>query len=138
MKPIVNAHNKKVTSEDILSAATRRCDCARNTTCPMDGNCQKTIRKHSMPGTVTSNLPNYGENKYAGVSALPWKKRFGNNQALFNNRKYEKSSALAKEVWKIKDKYTIDWRDIGLYSLKTFGKILLDIDAVLPLHYPLV
>ena len=54
MKTIINAHNKKVTSEDTQSAATRTCDCVRNTKVIA---CQKTI----YTGTVTSNLPNYGE-----------------------------------------------------------------------------
>ena len=40
---------------------------------------------------------------------FPW---WGNHKASFNNRKYGKCSALAKEVWQIKDKggiYNINW-----------------------------
>ena len=114
MKPITNAHNKRVTSENIQSATTRTCNCARNTTCPMDGNC---LSENSLyAGTVTSNLPHYGEQRYAVVSAPPWKKRFANHKTSFIKRNYEKNSALAKEVWRIKDnggEYNIDWRVIG-------------------------
>ena len=76
----------------------------------MEGNCLSENTLYA--GTVTSNLPNYGERKYVGVSAPPWKKRYGNHKASFNNRKYGKCSALAKEVWQIKDKggvYNINW-----------------------------
>ena len=54
--------------------------------------------------------------KYAGVSAPPWKSRLGNHALSFNKRKYEKNSAIAKEVWRIKDKggeFSIAWRIIG-------------------------
>ena len=110
MKTIIDARNKKVTSEDTQSAATRTCDCARNTNCPMEGKCLSENTLYA--GTVTSNLPNYGEKKYVGEGAPPWKKRYGNHKASFNNRKYGKCSAFAKEVWQIKDKggvYNINW-----------------------------
>ena len=76
----------------------------------------KTSENTLCTGSVTSSLRNYGEKKYAGVSAPPWKKRFGNRKLSFNKRQYEENSTLAKEVWHIKDKggeYHIDWRVIG-------------------------
>ena len=112
MKTIINAYNQRVTSENIQSATTWTCDCARNTTCPMTGNC---LEKSLYAGTVSSNLPNYGETRYAGVSAPPWKMRFANHKTLFIKGNNENNSALAKEVWRIKDKggeYNIDWRVI--------------------------
>ena len=114
MKTFVNAHNRKVMSEETQPAATRTCNCPRNATCPMDGNClsQNTL----YAGIITSNLPNYGEKQYAGVSAPPWKSRLGNHKLSFSKRKYEKTSTIANEVWKIKDKggeYSIAWRIIA-------------------------
>ena len=64
--------------------------------------------------TITSNLPNYGEKEYAGISAPSWKLRFANHNISFRNRKYAKCE-IAKEVWRIKDQggsFNITWRII--------------------------
>ena len=88
IRTVINTHNNKITSDDKPPSAMRTCDCARNTICPMEGNCLSENTLYT--GSVTSSLPKYGEKKYAGVSAPPWKKRFGNHKLSFNKRQYEK------------------------------------------------
>ena len=112
IKSIVNVHNKSVTKEETREIS-RTCSCPRNANCPLNGECLSTNTLYA--GTITSDLPNYGEKEYAGLSAPPWKKRLGNHILSFNNRQYAKCE-IAKEVWRIKDEggvFNIVWRIIG-------------------------
>ena len=112
MKTIVNGHNKKILSEDTRSEE-RTCNCPRNRVCPLAGNC---LSKNTLYGaTISSNLPTHENKEYAGMSAPPWKDRFGNHTYTFNHREHAKTE-IAKEVWAIKDQggdYNIQWRIIG-------------------------
>ena len=112
IKSVVNVHNKSVMKEQ-SQTNTRTCSCPRNTTCPLNGECLSTNTLYA--GTITSNIPNYGEKEYAGLSAPPWKQRLGNHTLSFNDRQYAKCE-IAKEVWRIKDEggvFKIVWRIIG-------------------------
>lgn len=63
--------------------------------------------------TVTSSEPNYPVNKYVGITEPVFKTRLGNHEKEFNNEKYENSTELSKEIWKIKRKghsYNVKWR----------------------------
>ena len=67
-------------------------------------------------GKITSNLPNYGTKEYIGISAPEWKKRLGNHKSSFSNRKYENSTTISKEIWKIKDTggtFDVNWSIVG-------------------------
>ena len=112
IKSIVSAHNRKILTEE-LEENQRKCNCPRNTTCPMNGNC---LAKNTMySGKITSDLPNYGATEYVGISEPEWKKRLGNHTISFNNRDYAKCE-IAKEVWRIKDQggsFNINWSIIG-------------------------
>ena len=112
MKSIVSAHNRQILTEE--SAENKRtCNCPNGTPCPLDGNCLSENTLYS--GNVTSNLPNYGTNRYVGISAPEWKKRFGNHKMSFNERKYAKCE-IAKEIWRIKDRggtFNVKWSILG-------------------------
>ena len=112
MKPIVNSHNKKILTEERRSEG-RTCNCPRNRECPLNGKCLSENTLYN--GKITSNLPNYGENNYAGMSEPIWKLRLGNHTYSFNHREAAKCE-IAKEVWRIKDQggdYNIEWSIIG-------------------------
>ena len=112
VKSIVNAHNRKITTE----VATNRkvnCNCNIKANCPLNGNCLTSSCIYV--GAISSNLPNHGEKIYAGVSEPAFRSRYGNHKTSFNVRKYENSSELSKEFWKLKDKGVtphINWRII--------------------------
>ena len=89
------------------------CNCNIKANCPLNGNCLTSSCIYV--GAISSNLPNYGEKIYAGVSEPAFKSRYGNHKTLFNVGKYENSSELSKEFWKLKDKGVtqhINWRII--------------------------
>ena len=109
MKSIINAHNRKVLS-DKNETNRRTCNCHNQDTCPLNGYC---LAKESLyEATIKSDLPNYKEKLYKGISEPPFKKRFKNHEKSFNHKEYMNDSALSQEVWKIKEKggsYQITW-----------------------------
>ena len=96
----IHAHNKKILGEG--SQLTRgACNCREDPDgCPMPGEC--TTPNLLYEGNITSDLPNYGEKIYKGISEPPFKNRFGNHKKSFNNIKYKTETCLSKEVWNIK------------------------------------
>ena len=109
----IHAHNKKILGEG--SQLTRgACNCREDPEgCPMPGEC--TTPNLLYEGNITSDLPNYGEKIYKGISEPPFKNRFGNHKKSFNNKKYKTETCLSKEVWNIKNlggTYNITWRPI--------------------------
>ena len=109
----IHAHNKKILEEgDPLIRG--ECNCRDEPErCPMPGEC--TTPNLLYEGTITSDLPNYGERIYKGISEPPFKNRFANHKKSFNNERYKTETCLSKEVWNIKSlggTYNITWRPI--------------------------
>ena len=110
---VVTGHNRKILNGD-TAENERRCSCPANTECPLDGHCLSKNTIYS--GKITSNLPNYGTKEYIGLSEPEWKKRLANHRTSFSNRKYETSTAISKEIWKIKDQggtFNVKWSIVG-------------------------
>ena len=110
IKSIVNAHNKRITNKHEINNK-RTCNCINKKSCPLNGNCLSENTLYA--GTITSNIPNYQDKDYAGVTAPQWKFRYNTHKTSFNLRKYINSSELSKEVWRIKDQGgtpSIKWR----------------------------
>jgi hypothetical protein len=113
MQSIVTSHNRKILNEKPQEEPERTCNCSRNATCPMNGNCLSENTIYS--GKITSSLPNYGQKEYAGLSAPPWKGRFNTHTHSFNHRDAAKCE-IANEVWRIKDlggTFDIQWSILG-------------------------
>jgi hypothetical protein len=113
MQSIVTSHNRKILNEKPQEEPERTCNCSRNATCPMNGNCLSENTIYS--GKITSSLPNYGQKEYAGLSAPPWKGRFNTHTYSFNHRDAAKCE-IANEVWRIKDlggTFDIQWSILG-------------------------
>ena len=52
---------------------------------------------------------------YIGLTADPFKNRYGNHLKSFRHKKYISDSELSKHIWKLKDEnksYTISWKII--------------------------
>ena len=112
MKTIVTNHNKKILNGKDETETTK-CNCQQKASCPLKGNCLSTNTLYA--GKISSNLQNYRCKEYVGLSAPPWKLRYGNHKLSFSKKEYAKCE-IAKEVWKIKDQggeYGIDWNIIG-------------------------
>ena len=109
----ISSHNKKILGQkEPLSRGG--CNCrSNNEGCPLDGECTTTNLLYE--AAITSDLPNYGEKIYKGISEPPFKIRLGNHKKAFNNVRYKTDTCLSKEVWYIKNlggSYHISWKHI--------------------------
>ena len=115
IRAAINAHNKKILEEKV-PLTHGECNCNNKNECPLNGEC--TTSNVLYEAKINSNLRNYPEKVYKGITAPIFKARYGNHKKSFNNVKYYKESELSKEVWKIKNKggeYNIKWRIIKQY-----------------------
>ena len=115
IKASISAHNKKILGEK-EPMSEGNCNCQQPETCPLPGKC--TTPNLLYESVLTSDLPDYGEKLYKGISEPIFKKRFGNHKKSFNHVDYKSDTCLSKEVWKIKNlggTYNIAWRAIKQY-----------------------
>ena len=111
----INAHNRSILGE-IKPLDSGGCNCRSGSDCPVQGNCLKKGALYE--ATVSSDLANYGEKVYLGISEPEFKARFKNHEKSFNHEKYKKETELSKEIWKIKENhgsYSISWRILKQY-----------------------
>ncbi len=112
IKTSISAHNKKILGEK-EPLARGHCNCQQPETCPLPGEC--TTPNLLYEATLKSDLPDYGEKIYKGISEPSFKKRFANHKKSFNIVEYKSDTCLSKEVWDIKNlggTYNISWRAI--------------------------
>jgi hypothetical protein len=111
---IISSHNKKVLEDRTpLERGTCNCPQRNKENCPLDGQC--TTSNILYEAKISSSEQDYPEKMYVGISEPPFKTRLGNHKRDCNNKSYEKTTELSKEVWKIKDRGftpTIKWRII--------------------------
>ena len=106
----INAHNRSVLEEH-QPLERGGCNCREGATCPLAGECLTGNVLYD--ATLTSNVRNYGEKLYIGISEPEFKKRFGNHTKSFRDNTYSKDTELSKEIWKLKEKnatFEVHWR----------------------------
>ena len=113
----INSHNKTILNEK-RPLERGGCNCQRRyrDNCPQNGEC--LTENVLYEAAVTSDLRNYGEKLYKGITEGPFKNRLNNHEKSFNNKQYAGESSLSKEIWRIKEKkgtYNIRWRIIKQY-----------------------
>ena len=115
LKTIINSHNRKIL-ESTVRLEQGACNCIVKNDCPLNGNCLTTNLLYE--GHITSNITNYGEKVYTGITKPKFKLRFANHKKAFNNKKYKNDTELSKEVWKRKEKnatYKVVWNAVKQY-----------------------
>ena len=111
----INAHNRAILEES-KPIEGGGCNCRVPADCPVEGNCLKKGAFYE--ATVSSDLPNYEDQVYLGISDPAFKGRFKNHEKSFNLEKYKKETELSKEIWRIKENqgsYSIKWRILKQY-----------------------
>ena len=73
------------------------CNCRNKENCPLDGKCN--TRSIICKATVVSGEE---EREYIGLTENAFKQRYANQKSTFRHEKNEKSTELAKHVWKLK------------------------------------
>ena len=118
MAAIINSHNKKVLGQS-KNLERGGCNCQRGrhrNNCPLSGEC---LTKNLLYGaTLSSDLRNYQDKKYRGITYNEFKEREGCHENTFRDEQQKNKTELSKEVWRIKEnggQYTIKWEIIGQY-----------------------
>ena len=105
----INAHNRAILEEQ-QPLARGGCNCEDSANCPLGGEC--LTENVFYEAALTSNIRNYGEKIYFGITKPPFKYRFNNHNKSFRNREYANETELSKEIWRLKEKnasFSIRW-----------------------------
>ena len=117
MKQIVTGHNTHIietNKQEKEQTNTKTCSCpkAKKKSCILGGKC--ILEGIVYQATVKESKTNITET-YIGLTADPFKNRYGNHLKSFRHKKYISDSELSKHIWKLKDEnksYTISWKII--------------------------
>ena len=107
MRNIIKNHNSKILNTNNEETLPSLCNCRNIELCPLNGQCRQTnvIYKATVSsGSVVKS--------YYGLSKGEFKLRYRNHTSSFRNKKYSKSSELAKYIWHLKDRnkqYEVAW-----------------------------
>lgn len=110
MKSMIDASNKKLTSQESTIKITKTCNCRQPSNCPLQGNCLD--RNIIYQATVHSNATQPPET-YIGLCSTEFKSRYTNHKASFKHRNKQHQTELSKHIWELKDKsieYSINWK----------------------------
>ena len=98
---LVASHNAKVTSPTTIDLKEANCNCqGRDAVCVMEGSRCKDGGVVYQAEVTAVGKPVM---KYVGVTAPPWKLRYGNHKSSFKHTTKRKSTRLAGHIWSLKD-----------------------------------
>ena len=112
MMNIISGHNSKVSNATKPLSTTKPCNCLKKNPCPLSGECLSTNVVYQ--ATVNQTQTDIEEN-YVGLTADPFKLRFGNHKKSFKHENYSSESTLSSYIWKLKSEninYNISWKII--------------------------
>ena len=103
MSQIIKKHNKEIVKSNTETTTTSptTCNCRKSAECPLNKTCLATniVYKATVKSTENS------EKVYLGLTEGTWKQRSYQHKLSFTNRKYARSTALSKHIWKMKDNH---------------------------------
>ena len=104
MKSIINAHNKNTIGKT-SDTNPRPCNCIYPNDCSLNRNC--LVKESLHEGKITSDLPNYKDKFYKGISEHPFKLRYGNHKKSFNHEIYKTTANYPRNIGKLGRKVEI-------------------------------
>ena len=96
MKTIINNCNKNILGKK-PSINRSTCNCRNKEACLLNWEWQ--IGKAFYEGTLSSNQPNYKENKYFGIAEESFEGHLYNNNLSFRNGFCKNGTELSKKLW---------------------------------------
>ena len=82
LKSVINSHNHKIIDE-VADPNKKSCNCINSLQCPLNQLCR--IKNTLYKAIISSDLPNYTDKVYIGISEPPFKFRYANHIKSFNN-----------------------------------------------------
>jgi hypothetical protein len=84
------------------------CNCRKNQTCPLEGNCLTSEVIYQATVTRQDNLK---EETYIGLTENCFKTRFNGHTSSFRNESQKNATTLSQYIWKLKDvPYSLKWK----------------------------
>ena len=108
MHRIISKHNSKLLSPQPVTEE-KSCNCSRNTTCPLQGNC--LTRCVIYKATVTAE--DSPTKCYFGLTEGTFKARYTQHQHSFRNENRKTATALSAYIWTLKEKnitHHVSWK----------------------------
>ena len=115
MKQIITGHNTHLLAkhkQQGQETEPKTCSCPKSRTepCPLGGKCLSSCIIYQ--ATVTETESKKSET-YIGMTADPFKKRYGNHKKSFKQEKYKTETDLSNHTWKLeseKKSFNINWK----------------------------
>ena len=105
---IAKNNSKNLNLQQGPNAQSEICNCRIKEECPLPGKCQTPALIYQ----ATVEAANKKET-YIGLSAPPFKTRYGGHKGSFKHEKRKKETTLSKYIWELKDEnipYTLSWK----------------------------
>ena len=111
IKQTIANHNKSTLDKNHpTETAPTNCNCRRNNTCPLDGQCLNSSIIYQ--ATVTQH-DNNQEETYIGLTDNTFKTRYNGHTNSFRHASKRNATTLSHHIWSLKDKekqYSIKWK----------------------------
>ena len=107
------ARNRTVLTKSKAEVATQQpknCNCNRNVTCPLEGNC---LTKGIVYQAAVTRQDNMETESYVGLTENTFKTRFTGHTSSFRNENQKHATSLSQYIWTLKDSdtpYSIKWK----------------------------
>ena len=114
VKQIISNHNRSVQNNQNLDQTTeKKCNCRKDKTCPLDGNC---LTEGVIYQSTVTRLDNNKDETYIGLTDNSFKTRFNGHTCSFRNVDKRNATTLSQYIWKLKDQkipYNVKWRIVA-------------------------
>ena len=97
VKSLISSSNNKILQEPSNNQNVRTCNCNRNQTCPMNGNCLQS----NLIYKATIKSTNSEEQIYIGSAGNTFKERYGGHKNSFTDKDKRNKTELSKHYWKL-------------------------------------
>ena len=109
MAKAISANNAKILKQLEEKSEVRTCNCPKNSTCPLNGQCLTENLIYQATVTENDGL----KNTYIGLTSSSFKTRLGNHNKSFTHERYCHETSLSSYLWSLKQKnveYDLDWK----------------------------
>ena len=123
MQRIITGHNVSILKQKNTPVEPlKTCNCRKNADpCPMEGKCLQESIVYQATVTETKTNKNH---TYIGLTADPFKTRYGNHKKSFTHEKYSHDTELSNFLWDLKKEKIenkVKWKVID--KAKTFSPV---------------
>ena len=122
---IIAKNNSKVLkSQQGTRAENYTCNCRNKAECPLPGKCQTPSIIYQASVATINPIGLAKTETYIGLTANPFKERYGGHKSSFKHEKRRLETTLSKYIWELKEEnipFTLSWKIMA--SAQTFSNV---------------